>query len=244
MQKGTYPLYRRHALCYVTPMLDPTLVSRHDAITAQAEWNLPAIEREASTGARVLPPILRGDFLGTYLSRASGRTTLSARRAAFVDAIRPGDFEAVISRRLGFKSRIGTATFIYWRHIPIARLMANGQDPHIFITPYHAFGKAQITRTMFAINPVLEYLMTGVRLDMGGVSLANRHETSPWPKMTGKPAIYIPIWGNSTTRPFWTAKSFEFCKPGPLAFKGGEAWPDHEPLDVASPDQYPIEGLI
>jgi len=217
--------------------LDPTLVERSEAISAQAEWSLPPIVREHVTGARVLPPILRGDFTGLYTLRGKGRTTLTARRAAFVDAIRPGAFEANISRRLGFKSHYGSATFIYWRHIPIARLMANGQEPHIMISPWHAGGKAQISRTLLAINPVLDYLMTGIRISMDGVTLHRRHETTAFPKMTGKPAIYIPVMGRETYA-FWTAKSFTYCKPAPLSFAkcNGEAWPDPEPWIA-------IEGL-
>lgn len=211
--------------------LDPTLISRHEAIAAQAEWTLPAIERDAATSVRVLPPMLRGDFADTYLTRK--RVTHSSIDK--VDAIRPGFYEANISRRLGFKSRYGYPTFIYWRHIPMARIVANGDKPHIFISPFHVGGKAQITRAMFALNPLLDYLMTGVRLDMDGVSIARRHETTAWPKMMGKPAIYIPVMGN-TAHAFWTAKTFEFCYPKAIAFKGGEEWPDPEPWGVAPDD--------
>lgn len=236
MKKGRHPVDRWHALCKISVMrmLDPTLIARHEKVAAQSSWALPALVRDPVTSVRVLPPILRyGDFLSTYLER----NRVSPVSASRPDKVRHGHYEAVISRRLGFKTHKGGATFIYWRHIPVARLMPHGETPHIFITPRHAGGKAQLTRTLFALNPLLDYLLTGVRMDMDGVSIERRHETTAWPKGMGKPALYIPVAGRAN-HAFWTARSFEFCKPDPLAYEYGVAWPDPRPWFD------PIEGLI
>lgn len=238
-------------------MIDATALARHRAIAARAsyaahrrEWEGWALSAIKTGPALALPPALRGDFVTEYEQR---RDTVTARSifSKRVDAIRPLDFEARINRILGFKARSGHPTFIYWRHHPIMRLEANGPDPHILISPYHARAERHATRAMFAANNVLDYLMSGVRLTPKGVTVTRRHDITPWPATLNKPAVYIPARGrNRDGLPFWDAATFRFVSVGPLSYAGGESYPPVSPFgggtalasnDAEQPDD--LEGL-
>jgi hypothetical protein len=231
-------------------MLDHALILRHQAVANRSVyradnrqydgWKLSTLgDRPSLSG---LPPFLRGDTLTEYEDRRTTTTAASYLRRS-VDAIRPLDFEANIARRLGWKARNGQPTFIYWRHIPIARLVTS-PNPHIFISTYHVGEQAQPTRALFAINPFLDYLMTGLRLSQKGISIARRHEIDPWPKTMRKPAILAHVAGQA---PFWTVTEYELCKNDPVAFAGGADYPVPRPFEdgttVASIDT-DINGLI
>lgn len=228
-------------------MIDATVLARHKAICSRAYvrrdgthshmdgWTLSGMGDASHITA--LPPALRGNLLSDYESRRDTVTVAASRKNP--DPLFMGGYEARISRRLGFRARAGFPSYVYWRHIPIMRLEANGPAPHILISPYHAGGKAQLTRAMFAANNMLDYLMTGVRLSMDGVSIAWRHETTPWPKALRKPGVYIPVLGNhlKSGKPFWTAAGFQFVMPKQLSLEGGKSYDPVEPWVT-------IEGLI
>lgn len=238
-------------------MIDATALARHRAIAKRSHyrgvgknelgdptpgkghyegWTLSGLGDGLFTGA--LPPVLRGDWLTEYVQR---KTTVTAKSVfgKEPDRLRPLDYEAMIARRLGWKARVAEPTIIYWRHMPIARFVSNGSSPHFYISAFDTFGKAQTTRALFAMNPLLDFLMTGVRLDMKGVHITRRHEVAPWPKTFNKPGLYIPVAGRGHGVPFWEAKTFEFVSHRPVTDAGGTTW--EEPRPWAAPLSYEYE---
>lgn len=169
--------------------------------------------------------MLRGNLHTDYLHRLK-RMTHKAAFARKVDALRPMDGQAMISRRLGWKARSGQPSFLYWSNkygnYPIARLECNGSEPHIYLTAYHTSGQAIQTRALIAANPFLDYLMTGCTITARGVEFGAHY--APWPKTLNKPGVLLRVAGNGTGLPFWTVQAFEFVKAGPLAEKQGEAY--------------------
>lgn len=220
--------------------LDRTLILRAEEISNRAEWGLAPVTRDGA-GQAILPPPVRGHFFKSYTERHHNGHQF--RRAP--DKLIPWGYEARISRRLGFKSIMGGLTVIYWRHLPIARLALNDEAPHIYISAFHIndisvyegrevpksgrVAGSQI-RAMQAMNPLLDYLMTGVRITAKGVE-RHRGDTAPWPKTLNKPAVFIPVYGRLAPVPFWTARRVglvarrEVCRPGGETFAPIEPFP-------------------
>lgn len=226
-------------------MVTPIIRARHDAITAQAEWSLPAI---SPAGDR--PDMLMGRMLPNYQARKR-TTTKKALNSEFYDRFRYLAYEANISRRLGWKAQEDGPTFIYWRHMPIARFEHRKNfEPHILISAFHVGGHAQPTRALFAMNPLLDYLMTGARLSQKGVEIERRHRIESWPNTSRKPAVYMRVAGRQLGGvPFWEATDYEFVANGPLAFEYGLEYAPIKPFAgplVRPPDDEPdeLDGLI
>jgi len=218
-------------------MIDATALARHRALIGRNDqlndvprnyeaWTLSGLGASGPVEMG-LPPALRGDLLREYMGRGP-TTTAKSIFGRDVDPLRPLDYQARITRTLGFKAKQGLPTFIYWHHLPIMRLQSYGETPHILISSYHARASKQATRAIFAANNMLDYLLTGVRLSMKGVEITRRHEVTPWPGTLNKPDVYIPVQGrNGKGLPFWDAISFQFVSCRPLAYAGGM---EYEPI--------------
>lgn len=218
--------------------LDRALTLRASRVCDRAEWTLPRIIFDAagSLSLYALPGPLTGNGLfAEYENRKHSR--FDHRKP---DRLLPHKHEARISRHVGFKSVYGGATVIYWDHIPIARFAANTQNdtPHIYLTGYHLTDeglhgrvKGRPLHAYKALNPLLDYLMTGVRCEADGVHIyrPGGDKVTPWPKTAVRPALFIPVAGRKLPVPYWTATGVEFVSNRSVCRIGGETWEEPVP---------------